>query len=309
MKRLLSTTFITDLLDGRLGELLEYVKCDNSLDIEIRENYINIYYRGGNALKVTELSPNNYAYHFDNEYLKIAKFISVETIDLYKSNSAWNKYFPLVKQAMDFYFTKSCKEEREFQQLVVRENNYSSFSNSTDYFILDIEYDNHKNARFDIVAIEWESNASARKLIRNCRPKLVVIEMKYGDGALKGTAGMTKHINDFEKFISNPQDIDEFKEEMLGVFSQKRQLGVIPCLASNENSNPITQFADGLEMMFLIANHDPASSILQSELDAIQNQSIKFITSNCTGYGLFKENVFDYCQFVQRFKSQIHNAL
>lgn len=302
MKRLLSASFTEDLLKGKL---LEYVKRDNTLDIEIRENYINIYYRGGNALKVTEIDNKRYDYHFDKEYLALATFLSEETINCYKTNLDWNKYFPMVKQAMDFYFTKHMKEEREYQQLVVRENNYSSIANSTDYFIIDIEYDNRKNARLDIVAIEWDSDTSIRKLKKAHKPKLVVIEMKYGDGAFKGKAGISKHITDFNNFIANPQAVEEFKEEMLGIFKQKRNLGLIPRLSFNKNSNVVTQFADEIEMMFLIANHDPAKSILQTELKNLNNKNIKFITSNFTGFGLFKENVFDYYEFMQRFKSQI----
>ena len=302
MKRLLSTTFIADLLKGKL---LEYVKRDNTLDIEIRENYINIYYRGGNALKVTEIGVNRYNYHFDSKYLNITTFLSEEIINEFKIKLAWNNYFPLAKQAMDFYFTKYSKEEREYQQLVVRENNYSSIANSTDYFIVDIEYDNRKNARFDIVAIEWKSDASIRKLMNSYKPKLIVIEMKYGDRAFKGSAGIHKHISDFNDFTENPQTVAEFKEEMLGMFRQKRQLGLIPCLSGDGNLNEISHYADEIEMMFLIANHDPASSILQTELSGLNNHNIKFITSNFTGFGLFKENVFDYNQFFQRFKSQI----
>lgn len=48
------------------------------------------------------------------------------------------------------------------------------------------------NARFDIVAIEWDSDTSIRKLKKGHKPKLVVIEMKYGDGAFKGSAGISK---------------------------------------------------------------------------------------------------------------------
>jgi hypothetical protein len=305
MKRLLSDTFIYDLLEGKLKGLLRYVKNDNSLDIEIRENYINIYYRGGNALKVTETNANNHDFYYNREYLSIASFLLKDTIDAYKSNSDWNSYFPAVKQAMDFYFTTYSKEEREYQQLVVRENNYSSIANSTDYFIVDIEYDNRKNARFDIVAIEWQSKATIRKLMKGYKPKLVVIEMKYGDGSFRGSAGIGKHITDFNYFIANPQTVAEFMEEMLGTFRQKRQLGLIPCLSGDQNSNVVTQFSDEIEMMFLIANHDPASSILQTELNSLDNHNVKFIASNFTGFGLFKENVFDYEQFFQRFKSQM----
>jgi hypothetical protein len=302
MKRLLSNTFIAYLLKGKL---LEYVKRDNTLDIEIREDYINIYYRGGNALKVKEAGVNRYDFHFDREYLKVATFLSEEIINVFKAKFDWNNYFPMVKQAMDFYFTKYNKEEREYQQIVVRENNYSSIANATDYFIIDIEYDNQKNARFDIVSIEWISDAAIRKLKNSYKPKLIVIEMKYGDGAFKGSAGIHKHITDFEDFTANPQTVADFKDEMLNVFRQKRQLGLIPRLSENGNLNEVTQFAGEIEMMFLIANHDPASSILQTELSGLNNQNIKFITSNFTGFGLFKENVFDYEQFSQCFKSQI----
>jgi len=129
--------------------------------------------------------------------------------------------------------------------------------------------------------------------------------MKYGDGALNGNAGIQKHISDFEKFANLTIEFNEFKKEMLSVFSQKRQLGLIPCLSDFKNSNAITQFSDEFELMFLIANHDPASSILKTELQNLGNS--KIITSNFLGYGLFKENVFDSDQFLMRFITQIHN--
>ncbi len=284
MKRLLSPIFIQDLLKSIL---LEYIKHDNTLDIEIRENYINIYYRGGNALRMKEIGVNRYSYQFDPEYLKATTFLSEDIIKDYKSKLDWNNYFPLVKQAMDLYFTKYSKEEREYQQLVVRENNYSSIANSTDYFIIDIEYDNHENARFDIVAVEWLSDASIRKLKKGHKPKLVVIEMKFGDGAIKGSAGIIKHIKDFNDFIANPQTVTEFKEEMLGAFKQKRQLGLIPCLSDVENSNVVTQFDDEIELVFLIANHDPAKSVLQTELNSLGFSGFEFLI--CSSVKLFSD--------------------
>jgi hypothetical protein len=315
MKRHLKPTFITDLNDGKLNELVPYVKSDNTLDMEIREDYINIYYRGGNALKVFDRGNHIYDYHFDTNYLHPDLVSEINAIKASKSKLAWHEYFQLVKQAMDFYFTQKPNEEREYQQLVVRENNYSSKSNATDYFILDIEYNNHKNARFDIVAIEWESDASIRKLTKGYTPKLVVIEMKCGDGAIKGRAGIHKHIDDFDKFISNAPNVAEFKNEMLSVFTQKWQLGLIPCISGNTRLKKMLQptkdwddrleFAKDVQLMFLIANHDPASSVLRTELDNLGDRNIKFITSNFIGYSLYKENVYDLNQFRDRFQSQI----
>jgi len=302
----LTSFFFNELYSGSLNSLLVYVKSDNTLDLEIRENYINIYYRGGNILRVS-IKKSCFQFHFDEKYLKNYTFLSIQTINNFKSNQDWNNFIPVAKQAIDFYFTKDKKQEREFQQLVIRENNNSSIANGTDYFIIDIEYDNHTNARFDLIAVEWPSVASIRKLAKGFKPKLVVIEMKYGDGSFKGSAGIHKHIEDFNVFKSESIKVSKFMKEMLEVFKQKRDLGLIPCLSGigKTNSNAVTEFAEDIEMIFLIANHDPASNILQTELSGIQNHDIKFITSNFMGYGFYQENVFKYPEFIERYKTQI----
>lgn len=292
------------LTNYELRGLLNYLNRDNTLDVEIRENYINIYYRGGSALKITQVTDKIYDYHFDNNYFKSRSLISDMNIPLLNSETNWRDYFPNIKQAMDFWFTENPKEEREFQQLVVRENNYSSIASSTDYFILDIEYDNRKNARFDIVAMEWKSDASSRKLQKGYKPKLTIIEMKYGDGAVKGSAGIKKHINDFNHFMTFADEVNEFKKEMLSVLHQKRLLNLIPCVTLLNNPNEITEFQDDIDLMFLMANHDPASSILRDEIQDLPDD-ILFAVSNFAGYGLYKENIFSIAQFKERFKIQI----
>ena len=299
MKRELSSTFMTDLLTGSLKNVLAFIQKDNTLDLEIREKFVNIYYRGGNVLRITEIGVNSYQFGFDSNYLptKSAGFVAPNP------GTNWGLYFPMMKQAMDFYFSKHRKEEREYQQLVVRDNNYSSIANGTDYFIIDIEYDNHDHARFDLVAVEWPSKASYRKLANGYKPKLVVVEMKYGDGALTGIAGMNKHWNDFNLFIKSSA-FAKFEKEMLGMFSQKRELGLIPCLSSSKNSNPITQFDETIELAFLIVNHDPASTKLKKELSACGSISAKFITSNFMGYGIYQESIFNLAEFYQRHSIQ-----
>jgi len=302
MKRLLSNSFILDLISGKLKEILIYIQRDNTLDLQIRNNNVNIYYRGGNILRIIEKGSNSYEFEFDKNYLSSSNANLIN----YMSNQNWNQYFPSMKQSMDFYFSKNRKEERESQQLVVRENNYSSIANGTDYFIIDIEYDNHANARFDLVAVEWPSRSSQRKLLKDYKPKLVVIEMKYGDKALSGTAGMKKHYDDFVSFVSNVIVLNDFKNEMLNVFRQKRELGLIPCLSSSGNSNQITQFADAPELAFLIANHDPASTKLKTELVTCRDISAKFITSNFMGYGIYNEGIFDLEGFYKKHTNQFY---
>lgn len=304
MKRGLNPDFEKDLLSGILKGVFDFVRKDYSLDLEIRENYVNIYYKGGNILKIAQRS-KKYLFDFDYKYLTTdVRYLEPELKEcLYNKN--WLKYFAFAKHVMDLFFSVHRKEEREYQQLIVRENNYSSVSNGTDYFIIDIEYDNHENARFDIIALEWISEGSKRKLCKPYLPKIVIFEMKYGDGALSGKAGISKHMNDFSVFISNPDSVKKFKEEMLFVFDQKRRLGLIPCLQYSKNKHEVQNVSEEIELIFILANHDPASTSLLKELNSCNTFSASFITSNFFGYGLYKSNVFNHCDFMNHFSNQI----
>lgn len=307
MSRGLNERFKNDLLSGDLSKILDLVQNDNTLDLEIRENYINIYYRGGNLIKI-ELKGGSYTFDFDFNYLTVDSPLKTD-MELSFKDKNWLRYFTFTKQVMDYYFTKEKrKEEREYQQLVVRENNNSSIANGTDYFIVDIEYDIDRNARFDIIAIEWISKPSIRKLQKAYKPKLVVFEMKYGDGALTDPSGIRKHLNDFKTFISNKATVDNFKQEMMVIFKQKRELGLIPCLSKASNKNEVVKFDEEIEFVFLIANHDPAKGNFKQEIDNYSDLFASFIVSNFNGYGLYKTNIYSCADFLERFPNQIYES-
>ncbi|MCX6267509.1 MAG: hypothetical protein NTW16_09150 [Bacteroidetes bacterium] len=296
MPRKLSKEFIEDLLSGELSQVLKLVQTDPTLDFNIRKDYVNIYYRGGNILRITEKAPHNYKFEFDPKYKGSRPDPEMDRIqDILKSEKEdWLSFFPFAKQAMDFYFSNNPKEEREFAQVVVRDNNYSGASNGTDYFIIDYEYDNHQGARFDLVAVEWPSVQQYRKLTGNYRPKLVVMEMKYADGALKGSAGIVKHVQDFLRFLENHDQVASFKQEMVDLFKQKRMLGLVK-FGNNGNPNQIEEFDAEIELQFLLSNHDPASTVLKEVTHEVTCQfpsfEVKIIQSNFLGYGLYNNKV------------------
>ncbi len=307
MARGLSDAFMNDLLNGDLITLLEFVKNDHTLDFEIITNYADIYYRGGRILGVHPKKAG-YTFKFDQKYLNSlpsSSTINKSRIESYKNAQDWENYFASTKQVMDMFFISKSKLEREFQQLVVRENNYSSISNGTDYFIIDIEYDNRKGAKFDIVALEWESKGTARKLTSNYKPKLVVIEMKYGDGAISGNSGIHKHINDFNTFKQNQSDVSAFKSEMMEVFNQKRKLGLVH-FSKAGNSNEVKSVQNDIEFALLIANHDPDSTKL---IDIVKNSicaNTRFFMSSFMGYGLHKKYLLDHPTFMARLWNEKH---
>lgn len=208
---------------------------------------------------------------------------------------------------MDYWFSRHPKFEREFQQIVVWENNNSSIATSTDYFIVDIEYANTKDGRFDMVAVQWDSDASTRKLQSGYLPKLCFIEMKYGDSALTGISGMLEHVNQWKKYLT-VTNIGKIKNEMLTLFQQKRDIGLIAGL--EDNLNDVKNFSDEIECFFLLANHDPSSRKFKKIIEElkgikIHGEEVKFCVSNFMGYGLYKENVIKLADFQERFKMQI----
>lgn len=75
---------------------------------------------------------------------------------------------PYYKQAMDRWFAQHPKYEREFQQLVERDNNrHGEISHATDYYIVDTELV-YEDARFDMVAVHcrqsvWYAKTSTRQ--------------------------------------------------------------------------------------------------------------------------------------------------
>ena len=105
-QRGLSETFLEDLLSGYLKPILECVKNDDTLFLGIRENYINIYYRGGSILKLTE-NKKNYLAEFNANYFQVEK----KTSDIKKKEKIENKtqcearvaQFPFLKLIMDNY--------------------------------------------------------------------------------------------------------------------------------------------------------------------------------------------------------------
>jgi hypothetical protein len=191
---------------------------------------------------------------------------------------------------MDFFFSDRSKLEREFQQLVARENNCSSISNETEYFITDIEFaDEGLGARFDMLALRWL--ATERKNGSKCQA--VLIEMKYGDSALGDNAGLLKHLQDIETFIKNTDKYQSLLGTMAAQFNQLAELGMIKFNRSSNVTN-IALKADKPELIFLLVNHNPRSSKLSSilnnqELDRYANSDyfdLRFFVGSFAGYGI-----------------------
>ena len=279
---------------GVLHDLLDYVQSDDTLDLEFRgEGRANIYYRGG-SLFCIERSGDGYTLTFDTKYCTACD----EGMEKTPSLRAAVGLIPLYKHEMDVWFAKNRKYEREFQQLVVRENNrHGAISHASDYYIVDIEYaynvnvsDKKTQARFDMIAVKWLSKSNERQ--NPSAPTLAIIEMKYGDGALGGSAGLKKHLEDFGTLVKNGE-LDDFCADYSNVFNQKCALGLIP----GKESARIKITQRDIELIFLIANHDPDKTGLATIVAEIADLTmeypypIRFAYASMMGYCLYADQM------------------
>jgi hypothetical protein len=306
--REISVEFQEDLNSGLLDPILSNVHRDNNLTVEIRRNYINIYYRGGNILRIRKKN-TGYNFEFDLRYIKQKYSDAKEMISKLPKHiavrddaQAWSDKIPAIKAEMDTYFVTHKKTEREFQQLVVRENNIGGIAKKTDYYICDIEYQ-VGDTRLDLVAAKCTGRGKYR---------LALIEMKYADSALGGKAGIIDHVRKANEYFKG-NNIENIKNEMYGILETKRTLGLVDDLpAQFEFTHERPEF------IFLLANHKPASSSLDNELNKLEKEDfyidfckmadLKLATASFFGYGLFNDCIYTHNEFKEVNKALLEIA-
>ena len=298
MPRGLSPSFLNDLKSkgGLLEPLLRRVKDDPTLLLDLRENYLNVYYRGGNLLKLGA-SHRGYVPTFDEKYFKRSMQSMVGLPDFIRTPAdlaSWLEDFPLLKNAIDLFPKHSV--EREVQQLLVAANNHWGVARATDYYVCDIEYAAPPFGRFDFVAVHWPSSPSKRK--QQTGRRLVLGEIKYGDGALEGSAGLHSHVRDANVFLDDPQRVAALKAEMIEVFNQKMKLKLLKC------GKELVSFSDERPLLLLVlANHDPEKSALPRLLRTLPpcpNADVRVAVASFMGYGLFDQAILTVPQTLDR---------
>lgn len=291
-KRSISNQFLENLKNGALHVIVDYVRVDPSLDLELRGNCVMVYYRGGKILTVYE---NQNLKGLAEEYYKKEKKES-GTAKIVPSYDCIHDYFAHAKHVVDIHESsnKSKLGEKEIQQRVVYENNMSVNSSNTDYFVADIEWaDNHNlGGRADIVAFRWNHMEHPKRIVQ-----LTLIEVKQGENAIKTfekgeqtSAGLKKHYDDFCKFRENKDYVSDCAKDMLLVLKQKKELGLIKGLEKLFEKTNVIKIVPEPDFLFLLANYHHYSTNLQEECKSLPNEC-KFVNASFCGYGLYKDLV------------------
>lgn len=241
--------FINDLKTGCLSYFLNQVKSNrDKLCLEIRDGYINIYYKGGNLLKITQ-KKKGYSFHFDaryclnkdddSNYEKLSGLSSSSTQD-YIDN------FELMMVEMDSWLGKHPKKERTFQhELLVNNTN-----------VIDIEYATPRskvtgeklNMRLDMLMVEGD--------------KLIIVENKYGIGAISGNAGVKDHYDDICTLVNTSDVYEELLQSVKNIAKAKYELGLL--------GNPVNDIDKSkTEILFLFADFNEKSETLKNEIKSM----------------------------------------
>ncbi len=303
MGRALSDKFFNHLCSGDLAALTRRVSKDDTLMLALRGQYINVYYRGGSILKLTE-QPRGYEAEFDYNYnLEVLPDgwtkppVKVETE---QHIQAWLDALPTLKECMNFYFTKHPKAEREFQQIVAWENNRSVIANETEYFLTDIEYaDRVLGARFDMLGVKWP--ADARRDPKDCQP--VFIEMKYGSGAFSGKSGIKQHLEDLNALLGDAHKRSQLTKDIASQFDQLSELDLLKFHKSKTYKKMIAE--NRPEVIFLLANHNPRSSALLNILKSLeepQDFDLRFFVAGFAGYAMHVDYMVTREELIRRLE-------
>ena len=295
--RHLKEFFLKEFLpNGKFYELIELVKHDPTIDVELRGNRVILYYRGGKLLTINEPNDNNQGNlleRLDGKYFLptrkgeknpiIVPNLTLENLDAYLYKG---------KYAIDWYEENVSHKlgEKEIQQRVAFENNRSVNASDTDFFIADMEWEDKKfGGRTDIIAFKWGHMEHRRREV-----KMYMIEVKQGENSLKGSAGLAKHMADFEKFISNESAVSDVAGDMIEVLRQKYKMGLVKGLDKLFINDNLPDVEKECGFVYLLANYKLYSTALAEVLESEEmknKNNCKFITSFFMGYGLYKDMI------------------
>ena len=258
----ISDDFVADLTVGRLNPFLHEALINPDICLEIRKNYINLYYKGGNALKISlagQRTNKHYVFEFDEKYCKNKdnddNYVYIRKLNEHgrTNGQAFIEAFPKILSEMDSWFECHPKAERDFQHKLIKKNRKAPA-------IIDIEYGTRPiiNGKPHLRKLDMIGLMPVDK-----KHILIIFENKFGEGSVSGTSGIKSHYEDFVAILKNPELKAAMIESAAKVMENKYYLGLSDFYVS---SHDITD----VEVLFLFADYNPRSSTLRSEVAKIQ---------------------------------------
>lgn len=215
MRRELKEDFFKCFTEGHLSSLVKRVREDKDLDFQIRENYINIYYKGHSLLKLC-----------DNFKIGSAFINNLDVPENLSNESNTKKFIdkiPMVKEEIRKWSVINRKEnlEGEYEQLIIRANNLEK-KTASEYYIIDRQYQTQEEKtinRFDLTGFYLSYKKSHAKMT----VPLSFIEVKFSLN--NDIQYLHDQLGRYYEYVKS--NTDELVEEYQTVFAQKVELNLI----------------------------------------------------------------------------------
>lgn len=277
--RKLSDDFMLSLQTGFLHGLLAKVQQDTDLDLEIRENYLNIYFKGNSLLKLGELDSGRYRPTVH------PKFTGGKVFPIFEGEQSVMEFLdliPWIKENIIQHGKSSI--ETEYEQMIIRANNYE-WRNNSEYFIVDRQYSAGFSGRFDLTGFYWpRTRRRKRQEVPIC-----LIEIKYTLN--QDIQDLDEQVTRYYEFIK--ANTGSFKIEVETIFRQKLQLGLfrqakdrLEALETLTFTSDIDQF----QFLVILVDYNPYSK----HLDLTRLKALPFanqVMVYSTGFALWKKNL------------------
>lgn len=276
--RSLSSTFMASLKSGFLSQLTQEVIDDFDLNLEIRKDYINLYYKGNSLLRLEESRPRRYKVDVAAKFLTDLSVPS-ELVDP-GTTAAFVRNIPAIKRNILRAGRHSI--EAEYEQLIIRANNFDPHNNS-EYFLFDRQYVVGRE-RFDLTGFYWARDGRARSQ----EVPMCLMEVKFALNT--DIAEVHKQLERYYHAVE-PRARD-MAAEAEAVFHQKIDLGLFDrsprrdALRTLRISRDLAKF----QFILLLVDHNPNSKLLDRER-LMQLPFASQIRLFQCGFAMWKQNV------------------
>ena len=224
--RCISANHIEAFKNGIFKKLLEGVKEDPELSLEIRMNDETMVYYHKDKILTTSLDGKGMlrVKMLDSKYYegKEKPSVDIEDEKNLRSLELIRKYFKEAKRLVYFY---KIGNEFAFQQDIALGNH--SFDNK--YLVVDMEWqfaqskikakERISKTRIDLVIVDTEPNEKGNN-------DIYLAELKVGTGATNGKSGIEDHVNKTSEIILNPKACTSLINDVTSIIENKTALGI-----------------------------------------------------------------------------------
>jgi hypothetical protein len=277
--RKMSETFLSCLKSGFLSVITDHIKQDRDLNLEIRDGYINIYFKGNSLLKLAEKGA---LLHYKVDIHK--KFLEGINVPSELTESNVHQFvtgIPFIKENIIKYGQRSL--ELEYEQMIIRANNYEP-RNNTEYFIVDRQY-TVKEGRFDLTGIHWAREGRRR----NQEVPVCLMEIKFALN--QDIQAIQEQLATYYEPIKN--NAAKIAQEMESIFKQKLALNLYNQPLERLNAMKTLAFSKNIaDFQFILVlvdyNHNSRLLALEKIKKLPFANQIKLFYA---GFGMWHHNV------------------